>query len=58
MSIVVVTGSSGLIGSEASCYFINKGFDVLGIDNDMRKVFFGDGKRTGFSRPDQLWQPW
>ena len=38
---VLVTGSGGLIGSAASEYFLNKGFKVVGIDNNMRMVFFG-----------------
>lgn len=41
MSIAVVTGSSGLIGSEATRFFHEKGFDVVGIDNNMREYFFG-----------------
>lgn len=41
MSIVVITGSTGLIGSEAALFFAEKGFDVVGIDNDMRQYFFG-----------------
>jgi CDP-paratose 2-epimerase len=43
---VLVSGSSGLIGSEAVRYFINKDFHVIGIDNDMRKYFFGDEAST------------
>jgi CDP-paratose 2-epimerase len=46
MSIVVVTGSCGLIGSEAATYFLEQGREVVGIDNDMRRVFFGDGAST------------
>ena len=42
METVIVTGSSGLIGSEAVQFFAEKGMRVLGIDNDMRKYFFGD----------------
>lgn len=42
MSVVVITGSAGLIGSEAASYFAEHGFDVVGIDNDMRREFFGD----------------
>jgi len=39
---VLVTGSGGLIGSEAAEYFLNvKQCRVKGIDNNMRKVFFG-----------------
>ena len=41
MSIVIVTGSCGLIGSETVGFFAEKGFDVVGIDNNMRKSFFG-----------------
>lgn len=41
MSTVVVTGSSGLIGSETAQHFHQRGFDVVGIDNDMRAYFFG-----------------
>jgi len=38
---VLVTGSSGLIGSETVAYFDALGFDVRGIDNNMRADFFG-----------------
>lgn len=38
---VLVTGSSGLIGSEAVTFFDNLGFDVHGVDNNMRMEFFG-----------------
>ncbi len=41
MSIVIITGSSGLVGSEAVNFFCDKGFDVIGIDNNLRKFFFG-----------------
>lgn len=41
MAIVLVTGSCGLIGSESVEFFAKKGFDVVGIDNNMRKFFFG-----------------
>ena len=46
MSVVVVTGSAGLVGSEAVRWFGGKGFDVIGIDNDMRRSFFGDAAST------------
>ncbi len=42
MSIVLITGSCGLVGSEAVKFFIEKGFDVYGIDNNSRKYFFGE----------------
>ena len=40
MSIVIITGSSGLVGSEAVNFFSKKGFEVIGIDNNLRKFFF------------------
>ena len=47
MSVAVITGCSGLIGSEAVKFFHDKGFDVIGIDNNMREYFFGvDGSVT------------
>ncbi len=46
MSIAIVTGSAGLIGSEAARYFANQGLTVVGIDNDMRREFFGDEAST------------
>jgi CDP-paratose 2-epimerase len=48
MSIAVVTGSAGLIGSEACRRFHHEGFDVIGVDNDMRATFFGaEASTTG-----------
>jgi CDP-paratose 2-epimerase len=41
MSTALITGSAGLIGSEASRYFADLGMDVVGLDNDMRREFFG-----------------
>jgi len=41
MSIVLITGSNGLIGSESVQFFSEKGFDVVGIDNNLRQLFFG-----------------
>jgi CDP-paratose 2-epimerase len=52
MGIVIVTGSAGLIGSEAARHFAAKGFDVVGIDNDMRAVFFGEEASTAWMRDD------
>ena len=44
---VLVTGSSGLIGSEAVAFFDARGWEVVGVDNNMRRVFFGaDGDTT------------
>ena len=45
MKSVLVTGSSGLIGSEAVAYFDRQGHSVLGIDNNMRRSFFGPSGR-------------
>ena len=50
MSIAIVTGSAGLIGSEATRHFAKKGLTVVGIDNDMRKEFFGDEASTRWQR--------
>ena len=48
MSVVLITGSCGLIGSQTAGFFAEKGFDIAGIDNDMRKYFFGkDGSIVG-----------
>src|SRR3990167_7721898 len=38
---VLITGSAGLIGSEAVRFFANKGFKIIGIDNNLRRYFFG-----------------
>ncbi|MDB9519622.1 NAD-dependent epimerase/dehydratase family protein [Roseofilum reptotaenium CS-1145] len=50
MSIAIITGSAGLIGSEASKFFAEKGLEIVGIDNDMRRVFFGDDASTTWNR--------
>ncbi len=47
---VLVTGSSGLIGSEAVTFFDNLGFKVIGVDNNMRADFFGPKGDTTFNR--------
>lgn len=44
--VVLVTGSAGLIGSEAVRFFAKRGFKVIGIDNDSRKYFFGSAAST------------
>jgi CDP-paratose 2-epimerase len=41
MAVAIVTGSGGLIGSESVRFFAEQGFDVIGVENDMRAVFFG-----------------
>ncbi|MGD8979633.1 MAG: NAD-dependent epimerase/dehydratase family protein [candidate division WOR-3 bacterium] len=46
--VAIVTGSCGLIGSESVAFFVEKGFDVVGIDNDMRSYFFGAEASTNW----------
>ena len=43
---VIITGSAGLIGSQASDFFHNKGYRIIGIDNNMRSYFFGESSST------------
>jgi CDP-paratose 2-epimerase len=43
---ILVTGSSGLIGSEAVAHFDAQGHEVVGVDNNMRRVFFGEAGDT------------
>jgi CDP-paratose 2-epimerase len=50
MSVALITGSAGLIGSEAAVFFAGLGMDVVGVDNDMRKIFFGDDASTAWNR--------
>ena len=48
MSTAIVTGSGGLVGSEAVGFLIEKGLDVIGFDNDMRSYFFGPDASTSW----------
>ncbi|MDA7831912.1 NAD-dependent epimerase/dehydratase family protein [Candidatus Pelagibacter sp.] len=48
MSVALITGSAGLVGSEAVKFFCDKGFDVVGIDNNLRKFFFGKDGSTSW----------
>jgi CDP-paratose 2-epimerase len=50
VSVAIITGSAGLIGSEATTFFAEQGLDVVGIDNDMRRVFFGEDASTTWNR--------
>ena len=50
MTIILVTGSAGLIGSESVRFFCDRGFTVVGIDNNMRQVFFGADASTEWNR--------
>jgi CDP-paratose 2-epimerase len=50
MPVVVITGSAGLIGSEAVTYFAEREHEIVGIDNDFRRRFFGDDASTEWNR--------
>ena len=39
MRVALITGSCGLVGSESSIFFSQKGFKIIGIDNNSRKFF-------------------
>lgn len=53
MPLVLITGSSGLVGSQSVHFFIEKGFDVIGIDNDMRSIF---GERASTAKNNRSLQ--
>jgi CDP-paratose 2-epimerase len=50
VGVAVITGASGLIGSEAAIHFGESDLEIVGIDNDMRRVFFGADASTDWSR--------
>ena len=50
METIIVTGSLGLVGSEAVRFLSAMGLKVLGVDNDMRREFFGDEASTEWNR--------
>ena len=50
MSIVLITGSCGLVGSESVEFFYKKGFVTLGIDNNSRKKFFGESASINWKK--------
>jgi CDP-paratose 2-epimerase len=54
MGIALITGSAGLIGSEAARFFHEQGFDVYGIDNNLRKYFFGNDGSTEWKKKELL----
>jgi CDP-paratose 2-epimerase len=49
VSVALVTGSAGLIGSEAVRHFAKLGLTVAGVDNDMRRYFFGEDGSTAWN---------
>jgi CDP-paratose 2-epimerase len=46
MALALVTGSGGLIGSESVAQLVEAGYDVIGLENDMRAEFFGPDAST------------
>ncbi|MBU0611774.1 MAG: NAD-dependent epimerase/dehydratase family protein [Armatimonadetes bacterium] len=46
MKTVIISGAGGLVGSTAALFYGQRGFHVVGLDNDMRRRFFGDGAST------------
>lgn len=50
MAVAVVTGSAGLVGSETVRFLVGQGLEVVGIDNDTRKVLFGEEASTQWNR--------
>ena len=50
MPTAVITGSAGLIGSEAARFFARQGLTIIGLDNDMRRQFFGEDASTAWNR--------
>jgi CDP-paratose 2-epimerase len=50
METILVTGSAGLIGSEAVRFFAEKDYRVIGIDNNAREYFFGGSASTDWNR--------
>ena len=48
MALALITGSCGLVGSESSEFFSRKGFEILGIDNNARRNFFGKDGDTNW----------
>lgn len=50
MKKILITGSSGLIGSEVCVFFADKGWEIHGVDNNQRAVFFGDQGDTRWNQ--------
>lgn len=49
MSVAIVTGSSGLVGSEAVAFLHGQGFEVVGVDSNLRAYFFGADGSTDWN---------
>ena len=54
MSVALITGSAGLVGSEAARRFAAQGMKVVGIDNDLRRYFFGREASTAWMHRNLL----
>jgi len=52
VSVAFITGSAGLVGSEAVRHFASQGMDVVGVDNDMRQYFFGPEASTQWQQKE------
>lgn len=50
MGVAIITGSAGLVGSEAAAHFAQRGLDIVGVDNDFRRTLFGDEASTRENR--------
>ena len=50
MSVVIVTGSAGLVGSESVSFLADKFDTIIGIDNNLRQYFFGESGSTDWNR--------
>ncbi|MCC6287132.1 MAG: NAD-dependent epimerase/dehydratase family protein [Chitinophagaceae bacterium] len=50
MKKILITGSSGLIGSEVCVFFANKGWEIHGVDNNQRAIFFGNQGDTRWNQ--------
>ena len=50
MKITLITGSTGLVGSEVAMFFKDKFDLIIGIDNNMRAEFFGEDASTEWNR--------
>lgn len=54
MKSIIVTGSHGLIGNEVCRFYDRLGYHIIGIDNDMRKYFFGESSKDKTSNNNYM----
>ena len=50
INTILVTGSSGLVGSQSVDFFSSKAQNIIGVDNNMRKKFFGKNSSTSWNK--------